>query len=195
VNKTTGLQEILDADGSGKFEAGINANGKGDYMYAGTSYAKYYGGLNNSLSYKGIQLDVFIQFTKQLGRMVGANYPPGLYYNMSKELANKYVGTQENWANNPGITNQFTGAYTAYNLWSASDATVTDASFIRLKNVSLSYSLPDALMKSWHMQTIRFYLQGQNLVTITGYKGYDPETQGTVLPPLRTLTAGLQITL
>jgi TonB-linked SusC/RagA family outer membrane protein len=195
VNKTTGLQEILDADGSGKFEAGINANGKGDYMYAGTSYAKYYGGLNNSLSYKGIQLDVFIQFTKQLGRMVGANYPPGLYYNMSKELANKYLGTQENWANNPGITNQFTGAYTAYNLWSASDATVTDASFIRLKNVSLSYSLPDALMKKWHMQTIRFYLQGQNLVTITGYKGYDPETQGTVLPPLRTLTAGLQITL
>jgi hypothetical protein len=130
-----------------------------------------------------------------MGRTVAnySYYPPGMMYNTSKELVNNYLGN--NWENNPAITQSYAAAYSAYSRWAVSDANFVDASFIRLKNVSLSYSLPDALMKKWHLQKIRFYVQGQNLFTITGYKGYDPETKGVSLPPLRVLTAGIQLTL
>lgn len=47
-----------------------------------------------------------------------------------------------------------------------------------------------------HLSNCRMYLQGQNLMTITGYKGMDPETQSlTTLPPLRVVTAGIQFSL
>jgi hypothetical protein len=69
---------------------------------------------------------------------------------------------------------------------------VTDASYIRLKNVSLSYDLP----QSWTGQLqCRLYLEGQNLLTFTPYTGTDPEFKTTgFLPPLRMLSAGVQLT-
>lgn len=196
---TTGLPMVEDVDKSGTIVGGLFYNGRGDRVYAGTTYPDFYGGLNNSLSYKGFQLDVFVQFTKQQGRSVASSsfYPPGnsQYANMSKDLVYKYLGTPDKWDNNPKITQQFGAAYTAYNNWVGSDANIVDASFIRLKNVNLSYSLPSALLKKWHMQNVRVYMQGQNLLTITGYKGFDPEVRSAALPPLRTITAGIQFTL
>jgi len=67
-----------------------------------------------------------------------------------------------------------------------------------LKNVSLSYSFSDALKHSLNIhQNVRVYLQGQNLLTFTKYKGFDPENASAygALPPLRIITAGLQVTL
>jgi hypothetical protein len=88
------------------------------------------------------------------------------------------------------------GKSTLYGLYTNSDKGYTDASFLRIKNISLSYSLPDKWVEKWHMKKLRIYAQGQNLFTITKYKGFDPETQDlTLLPPLRTITAGLQIGL
>ena len=52
-----------------------------------------------------------------------------------------------------------------------SDADITDASFIRLKNVSLSWQVPEVLLRKLHFQNVRLYVQGQNLFTITKYKG------------------------
>jgi hypothetical protein len=195
----TGLPTVEDVDKSGAIAGGLSYNAKGDYVYMGTTYPDFYGGLSNSISYKGFQLDVFLQFTKQKGRSIvtGTYYPPGnaLYSNMSRDLVYKYLGTPDKWDNNPKITQLYSTAYTAYSRWAASDANVEDASFIRLKNVNLSYSLPSALLKRWHMQAVRFYMQGQNLLTITSYKGFDPETRAVALPPLRTITAGIQFTL
>lgn len=73
---------------------------------------------------------------------------------------------------------------------------ITDASFIRLKNLSVSYKLSNKVLERIKLEGLRFYIIAQNLFTITNYKGADPETQSLLaLPPLKVLTAGIQITL
>jgi hypothetical protein len=84
---------------------------------------------------------------------------------------------------------------TAFNNMLSSDHIVSDASFVRLKNLALSYTIPSQLQRKAHLKNARVYLQAQNLLTITKYKGLDPETQGKSLPPLRIITAGLQLAL
>ena len=107
----------------------------------------------------------------------------------------------DRWVNpgDAGVTEKFStgaaSAQTALNNLINSDAVISDASYIRLKNVALSYALPDKWQRAMRMQSCRVFFQGQNLLTITNYKGLDPETQGQslTLPPLRTLTVGVQV--
>jgi hypothetical protein len=69
-------------------------------------------------------------------------------------------------------------------------------SYIRLKNLSLAWKLPKALLNSACLQNAQIYFRGQNLATITGYKGLDPETRSlTTLPPLQMWTVGVKIEL
>jgi hypothetical protein len=56
-----------------------------------------------------------------------------------------------------------------------SSAIVEDASYMRLKNVTLSYSLPQKLMQRAKIQSVKIYVSGSNLWTLTKYTGYDPE--------------------
>ena len=84
---------------------------------------------------------------------------------------------------------------TAYAQLANSDRAISDASFIRLKNLSFSYSLPQRWITKLKIETIRIFIQGQNLLTLTNYKGLDPENQNSVLPPLRVVTGGVHITL
>jgi hypothetical protein len=89
-----------------------------------------------------------------------------------------------------------TSIETTYYNASASEAQYTDASYIRLKNASLSWQLPDGIKKSVGLNGIRIFIQGQNLLTITKFKQLDPETKSsTTLPPLRILTFGLQVSM
>jgi len=72
---------------------------------------------------------------------------------------------------------------------------ITDASYLRLKNLSFSYLFPDKWLVKMRMQSGRVYMNAQNLLTLTRFSG-DPETQNyKVMPPLRTLTMGIQLTL
>jgi hypothetical protein len=86
-------------------------------------------------------------------------------------------------------------AYLADSYVQQSDKYLINSSFMRLKNASLAYNLPDGLVKRIHMQKCRVYVQGENLFNITGYPGLDPETGNNVMAPLRITTFGLQITL
>ena len=56
-----------------------------------------------------------------------------------------------------------------------SDRYVEDGSYIRLKNITLGYTFPKRLTNKWHIENLRLYANIQNLLTITGYNGYDPE--------------------
>jgi hypothetical protein len=76
--------------------------------------------------------------------------------------------------------------------YEVSDADVQMINFARLKNVSISYQLPSRWINGTDG---RIYLQGQNLFTITNFRGQDPETGSALLPPLATLVAGIQINL
>ena len=149
---------------------------------------QYYGGFQNSVSCGGFKLDVFFQFVKQLKSNYLANFPPPGIVNWNQPA---YVLKHPNlfttsYSSNAGNTESYL---------QQSDATISDASFIRLKNVALSYQLPAEWQKRMHLQMARLYLQIQNLLTITHYQGLDPETGGVSLPPLRMITAGLEVAL
>ncbi len=56
-----------------------------------------------------------------------------------------------------------------------SDRYIEDGSYIRLKNIALGYTLPKKVISKWGVTNLRVYMNIQNLLTITGYSGYDPE--------------------
>jgi hypothetical protein len=108
------------------------------------------------------------------------------------------LGRWQKPGDNAGIqkfTQDYSTVYNAYGHLQLSNAAISDASFIRLKNLSLSYQLPETWRQKMHIQGWRIFLQAQNLLTITRYLGLDPETQGLTLPPLRMITFGIHATL
>jgi len=201
INPATNLPSFTDFNGVGGINSpttGFAATGRGDRYFAGTSYPKFYGGLTNNVSYKKFTLDFTFQFVKQQGRslLTSSFYPPGYFSNAALSVVNDYLALgSQNYLVSAGTRGAAgSAAYLAYSYYSGSDASVVDASFIRLKNVSLSYTLPTKWISKTGGTNIRVYAQGQNLFTITNYEGFDPESQGVVTPPLRTITAGLQFT-
>ncbi len=73
---------------------------------------------------------------------------------------------------------------------------IQDASFMRLKNISLSYNLPKQWLQLLGLKNAQLLFQGQNIFTFTKYVGLDPESQSmSNLPPLRSLVAGIRINL
>ncbi len=185
LNPNTGQYSHLDANNDGSY----NVLDRQTIRFLGTHW---FGGLNNTLRYKSLQLDFLFQFVKQTGydRLFGLT---------GSAVRAQHVNALNRWQQpgdetivaRAGVTN-----YLQATLYPNSDQTVTDASFIRLKNVALSFSLPAQLASRAHMRVTRFYVQGQNLLTFTAYNtGLDPETRSSdSLPPLQTLTLGLQLT-
>lgn len=159
----------------------------------------YYGGLQNTINYKGFELDVLFQFVKQVGfndlNFWNGTHTPGSFY---EGLSNQPVSVLSRWQASGLRTN--ISKFSTDNLSSSpiisSDYRFTDASFIRLKNVSVAWNLPQKWTKNVGMRKCRIYLQGQNILTITKYKGLDPENKSILtptLPPLRVIIAGVQM--
>ncbi|WP_442591265.1 SusC/RagA family TonB-linked outer membrane protein [Pedobacter sp. AW31-3R] len=198
ISPTTNLPSFADLNNSGSISAGFAATGRGDRYYAGTSYPKYFGGLTNTLNYKNLTLDFTFQFVKQMGRslLASSNYPPGWFSNAAASVVNEYLalGSQDYLVTAGTRGAAGSSSYVAYSNYTGSDASLVDASFIRLKNVNLSYTLPAKWLGKNGGQTMRIYVQAQNLFTITNYEGYDPESQSIATPPLRTITGGFQFT-
>src|SRR5690606_11196544 len=84
---------------------------------------------------------------------------------------------------------------TAFRTYELSDKAYVDASYIRMKNVSLVYLLPEHWLGRLALNECRISLHCQNLLTITGYQGSDPEVPNPrQLPPLRMITGKIQLT-
>ena len=76
--------------------------------------------------------------------------------------------------------------------YTQSSGAVSDASFIRLRNIDLSYTLPKGSVGE--ATSLRLYVQGQNLLTFTDFEGPDPEQPYySILPPLRQFTLGVEM--
>lgn len=162
---------------------------------------QFYGGLTNDLSYRNFDLSFLFQFVKQNGinELGGFLNAPGVLG--TGALSNQPTYVLARWQQSGDITNvqKFTTSNsTGYTNLTNSDAIISDASFIRLKNVALAYRLPRALTNELKMNLCKIFLQGQNLLTFTNYKGLDPETATSrgivVLPTLRTMVIGIQTT-
>lgn len=191
VNPQNGSYEFRKADGS------ITSYPTDADMYIHTDFSpRLYGGLENTFSYKGLALSFLFQFVRQQGRdnktTTAIGVTPGQFGN------NALVAAFERWTT-PGQQASYQRFSTNYALnisqyyYNQSNGVIADASFIRLKNVNLSYVLPVKLCKKIHLNNLRVFAQGQNLLSWTKFSGLDPETtSSTSLPALRVMTLGLQ---
>ncbi len=190
VNPTSGQYQFVDSNGQ------LTPTPDKPTAFISTD-PKFYGGFNNSLSYKRFDLSVFFNFAKQIARgyYFGGLVSPGRF---NAGLGNQPVSVLDRWQNNGNQVpvQKFSSNFsvsTPFNEIKSSDAAYTDASYIRLKNVSLSYNLPENWTKHVGMKSCRLSLNGQNLLTFTKYTGLDPESaSATYLPPLRVYTFGIQ---
>jgi len=193
VNTQTGLYEFVDAKGrtTGTPQLGVDNHTLLD------PNPKYFGSVDNSFSYKGFTLDVLFRFVKQIGSSViaqNASSPPG------SSGTNFTTAVLKRWQKPGDVTNvqKFSSIFGGYSQLSAmlqSDLAYADASYFRLQNASFSYSFDPELTKKMHIQALRVYLLGENLLTISRYGMIDPETQSIQhLPLVRTITAGIQVT-
>jgi TonB-linked SusC/RagA family outer membrane protein len=152
---------------------------------------QYFGGLQNNIRYQRWQLDFLFQFVKQQNYNIPKTLAvAGTMVNQSTEVLDHWQSTGTT-ATTQIYTSGANGAVeNALYRFAASDAGITDSSFIRLKNVALSYEFPEKWLKN---ASCKATLEGQNLLTLTPFKGSDPEFAGIgFLPPLRMITAGLQ---
>ena len=188
-----GIEKFVDQDGDYQ----ITSN---DLTIIGNPNPDFTGGFTNNLKYKGFDLNAF--FTFSYGNdMVNFNK---FYLERGLENTNQLASYANRWS----IDNQNTDIPkpgSVNNMSWISNRIVEDASYVRLSNVTLGYSLPERLVKAISASQIRFYVSGQNLWTLTDYSGPDPtvSTQNTSLtrgwdysayPIARTFTLGASVT-
>ena len=185
VNPQTGFYQFKDVNGDGKITADADKTAIVDLN------PKFYGGLQNQIRYKNWQLDFLFQFVKQQNLNTAAVGFPGMLGNQAAALSNHWQKPGDIATYQRFTTGMDAGAVAAQINYYSSDGVVTDASFIRLKNIALSYNLP----KNWlGCAACKIVMEGQNLLTFTHYKGADPEFLTTnSLPPLKIVTAGIQL--
>lgn len=190
VDPATGLYTYEDMNTDGRIS--LDA----DRRFLSRIQQQWYGGFLNTLRYNGFELEVFFQFVKQSGISYLNAFPrPGSMGNQPSVVLNRWQQTGD-VTDVQRFTQDFANGYIAYANAQNSTSVYSDASFIRLKNLSLSYRLPATLLGKMHLQQLRIYGQGQNILTFTDYIGLDPENQNLLtLPPLKTFTLGIQITL
>ncbi|MHA4894377.1 SusC/RagA family TonB-linked outer membrane protein [Pedobacter sp. PWIIR3] len=153
---------------------------------------KFYGGLQNDFSFRGFELNVLIQFVKQQRQnlRLGTTFRNGTAWNEPIQVLDR-------WQKDGDLAEiqKFSTRLLLSNIGNSNFA-YTDASYARIKNVSLSYTLPGKVLKSLKIDRCRVFAQGQNIFTVTKYIGLDPENSTfNNLPPLRVITFGLQVTL
>ncbi|RAV29334.1 SusC/RagA family TonB-linked outer membrane protein [Sinomicrobium soli] len=195
IDPETGLYQVRDVNEDGRYDYD-------DRILTKTLGRKYYGGINNSIRYKNFQLDVLLEFVRQTGvsNQFIFNHTPGRasmasYANVSTLALNRWQapgdGTKiQKYTTTTASNRQYTYAKNsdiAYN---------SDASFMRLKTLSLSYTFPGGWISKIGMKACKVYLHAQNLFTLTHYLGLDPQYPGsgiTALPSLRMFTGGIQL--
>ncbi len=162
-------------------------------MVGKSQYAPWQGGFGTSLQWKGLSLSAQFSWVADRWMINNDRYyneSNGRFasYNQSRRLLNR-------WQQPGDITDiPRHGVYTEFD-----SRLLEDASFLRLKNVMLSYSLPKELLrKSRFIAGLRIYAQAQNLLTWTNFSGLDPESSSNIYvaqyPMARQFTFGLDLT-
>jgi TonB-linked SusC/RagA family outer membrane protein len=199
VNPADGLFEFYAANGQ-KTENPVFKGNKSfnDQVPLGSLDPKFYGGWQNTFTYGNFQLGVMLNYRKQMGiNYLGQvyNYIPGNEFNQPLALLNSWKNPGQN-AKYQILSSQYGQAATDATYFTQSSGAYSDASFIRFKVITLSYQLPKEIMNKLKIQNLRIYVTAENLFTINGYKGNDPETQNFYgVPELKTVSCGLQLTL
>lgn len=176
-NTQPGMPKYKDLNGDGV----IDTN---DRTMIGRGLPIHTGGFTNDFSYKGFDLSIFFQWSYG-NDVLNANR---LFFENSNGSSNlnQFASYVNRWTpENP--MSDIPAALNSASNRVVSSRVIEDASFLRLKTVSIGYTLSKKVLKKSGISTARFYVAGQNLWTVTGYSGYDPEVSirnGALTPGL-----------
>lgn len=167
-----GVVKYKDQDGDGI----ITTN---DRTVIGNAMPKWYGGITNTFNYKGIDFSFMFQF----------NYGNDIY-NATRLYAtqsrsgrrNMLVEVADRWS--PTNASNKVPSQDGYIVNDVYSRFIEDGSFLRLKNITLGYTLPHKWTRKFHASKLRVYATGQNLFCISGYSGYDPEVNSASSNPM-----------
>jgi TonB-linked SusC/RagA family outer membrane protein len=142
-----------------------------DFQIIGRAFPKLTGGWNNTFSYKGLTLNVFFNGVFGVDKL---NYTRAAALSGAGD-ARQFILSEIRDYYRPGNETSNVPAFTkTYQPFTQSSRFMENGSFVRLKNVSLSYNVPTAFVHN--KGTIRVFFSATNLLTITKYKGPDPES-------------------
>lgn len=160
----------LGSAGMGAPDGKVDVN---DQYYMGSPIPELTYGLNLNLDYKGFDLSVFFQGVQ--GNDIYAElvaWTQGMHnnFNLSTDVLNRWTPTNTITDVPRAVRNDPNG-----NISKVSDRYIKDGSYLRLKNVSLGYTIPKNWCTKLHLSNMRLYVTGRNLLTFTKYPFYDPE--------------------
>ena len=171
-----------------------------DRTIIGCGQPLHTGGFGNTFNYKNFDVNLF--FAWSYGNdVINANRL--IFENGSKQNLNLLASYADHWSESNVDSDIPRIGANGMNVYSS--RVVEDGSFLRLKNLSVGYTFPRAVLRKLHVDTMRAYLNIDNLFTITKYSGPDPEvsTRNSVLTPgfdwsayprSRGITAGVSLT-
>lgn len=144
-----------------------------DQTILGNANPKYYGGLTNTVSYKGFTFSFFLQFVHG-NKIFNENR---VFAEGMNSLFGQYATTLKRWEPTDTNTNVPRAVFGDPNGNAALNSTrfLEDGSFLRLKNITLAYNLPQQLLSRAKISSVKFFVTAQNLKTWTKYSGFDPE--------------------
>lgn len=162
VSQQVGDTKYVDTNGDGAISTA-------DKHYLGSAQPKFTFGLSNTLAYKGFDLSLFFQgsYGNKLFNFLQQKLEiPTLSLNASATLLDRYSASNPN-----GKVAKATNAPVAQ----VTDRYVEDGSYVKLKTLSLGYTIPRNVIRQLHISQLRVYVTAQNIWTWTKYTGLDPE--------------------
>jgi TonB-linked SusC/RagA family outer membrane protein len=192
VNPTTGEAQYYNLDGTITTTYNVNTQSTTN---SGSLYPTFTGGFNTSLSYKGITASALFSFVSNVMRWNNEDF-----YDENQRYAtsNQTVRMLENRWQKPGDSGDdaILQRFDIPRNFTSKD--IQDASFLRLRNVNIAYTLPKSILeKTKFIKGVKVFVQGQNLFTWTKWRGLDPENNAVYgryqYPNTRTYTAGLNV--
>lgn len=187
-------QLTVDTDGDGIPDAGDGVINAEDRVVQGNTLPKWYGGITNTFYYKNFGLNIFIQASQgSLKNNADLNYNDERgRRNLPAEVG---YWTPENKSDQwPGLNYNNPLGY-GYPM---------DNSYVRIKDITLSYTFPTSSINSVGMNSVKIYVAGRNLYTFTDWIGWDPENNqaqrgsgdwANNYPQVRSLVMGVNISL
>lgn len=193
-----------------------------NYRYfLGTTIAPYTGGFNLSASWRQLRLSISGVYSFGCKTYENFRYPAsysnashsgvstetvqsqfsdlyGNHLNVEKDRTNRWTATHTTGVKYPRIYDYFDGKYN-FASYNPMDSSIIDAvylknnSYLRIKSIILTYSLPGAAIKKMRMRGLSFNVSLNNFFTFTKYDGMDPEIPGATYPTTRSVSAGMNI--
>ena len=172
--KATWYKDVVDENGNVTGRTTTENQTEATPYFQGSSLPDLYGGLNNYFSYKDFELSFLFSFS--IGGKIFDGDQPMIMHLGSAPGRNWSEEALTRWTPENRDTNFPRLSYVS-DAWNTIPSTrfLYDASYARLKNIVFSYSLPSRVISNWNLSDVKLHVTGDNILTLFGHRGLDPE--------------------